>query len=134
MNLTHKICFAVTIIIILISTTSYAFDDDCGEADGSTYFSACIASKHSNDAQNEIDVLYSKLQRLDKSEDMIIILKLLKESQEAWLIYKDSMCTLEQEHYGGINSVSYGKCSARLTSFRLEELRELASTFNVFYE
>lgn len=127
--MTQKIC--LIILITFLSTTSYAFDDDCGEADGSTYFSACIASKYANNAKNEIDVLYSKLESLAKNKKMDLVLKFLKESQESWLSYKNSMCDLEQETYGGINSVSFGKCDARLTSSRLEELREIALAYDI---
>ncbi|QPK62401.1 DUF1311 domain-containing protein [Methylomonas sp. LL1] len=109
----------------LFASQAYSFDD-CGEADGSTYFSACIARKSADDGQSKINVLYKQLlveykkNKMDNARDSLV------KSQESWVKYKKSECDLEQIVHGGINSVSYGRCVSRITSERLEELKELA--------
>ncbi|MGZ0077518.1 lysozyme inhibitor LprI family protein [Methylomonas sp. YC3] len=112
-------------LITLFASQAYSFDD-CGEADGSTYFSACIARKSTDDSQLKINVLYKQLLFEYKKNKMNNARDSLVNSQQRWVKYKESECDLEQIVNGGINSVSYGRCVSRITSMRLQELEELA--------
>ncbi len=115
----------VVLPMALFVSKAYSFDD-CGEANGSTYFSACIASKSAEDSQSKINVLYQKLLAEYKNNKMNSERESLVNSQKSWAKYKESACNLEQMIYGGLNSVSYGRCISRVTSARLQELKELA--------
>lgn len=112
------------LLAALISGPAYAFDD-CGEPNGSSYFSACIASKSAETSQSRIDTVFKKLLARYTKNHMNNARQFLIKSQEAWLKYKEAACDFEQEHYGGANSINYGLCDRRISSARLIELTNI---------
>lgn len=123
---------AVLAFLLSLSSAVFAFDDDCGDPDsGTTYVQACLLSKEIREMDTELNVLYRRLRESYRSEEarkdpeIRKEAKLLVEAQRAWIRYRDAVCNFEDAHNGGINSISWTRCEARITETRLKELREL---------
>ncbi len=117
----------LAITFLSICTSAYAFDDDekCDPDSGTTYSQACVASQAGNKADKQLNAKYKKILSMYKKHKAEKEIKLLVAAQRAWIQYRDKVCEFEDQAFGGINSISWGKCVARITETRLSELNEI---------
>ncbi len=121
--------YILTLMLITAHVPAFAFDDneDCDAGSGSTYSQACFASKEANKADKQLNAKYQQILRIYKKAKADKEIKLLVEAQRAWIRYRDKVCDFENQAFGGINSISWVRCKARITTARLSELNEFGS-------
>lgn len=111
-------------LIVLSTLCNVASAEECEEMhDGSTLQSACFIDRDTKKIEQEMNETLSLLSKsflkMGYSTDN------LKTSQETWISYRQHQCNVENEVFGGINSISWTQCANDLTSQRLKRLSEL---------
>jgi uncharacterized protein YecT (DUF1311 family) len=116
----------VLIAFILITLQSIAFaSDDCGEPEGSSLVEGCHLNKQIGEMDKQLNIQYQKIIKMYKKVNSTVDVNNLIAAQRAWIVYRDKVCDFEDHAYGGINSISWVRCKARITETRLKELNEL---------
>ena len=112
-------------ILVVLTLNSFAFaSDDCEEPEGSSYVEGCHLTQSIAEMDKQLNVKYKKIVKMYKSKNLTDEIKLLVEAQRAWIVYRDKVCEFENHAFGGINSISWARCKARITETRLNELNE----------
>ena len=113
---TLRLC--LTIFFTIWSIVAFAGDEiDCTDS-GSTYCQAKFQNTYFEKADKELNKLYKSLVGSGRDKQG----RLFIESQRAWLIYRDKLCEAE-DIGGGINSIDYISCKARVTQQRVDEIK-----------
>lgn len=106
--------------------TAYALGPECDQPkEGSTLAESCSLQEIFRELDGELNATYKRLLVQRKSPDFKNEHAAIKASQRQWVAYRDKTCALEQEELGGILSISFSRCLARLTGERVTYLKEL---------
>lgn len=124
---TNSVKLVVTVLMVSLHVNAYAFDDNCEGPEGSTYVEACLLTKRIDEMDKKLNIKYQEIIKGYKKDKLTKETKLLIEAQRAWIQYRDKLCEFEDMALGGINSISFARCKARLTETRLNELNELGA-------
>ncbi len=117
----------ITLLLAAFYTSAFAFDDNCEGTSGSTYVEACLLSKSTDEMDKQLNAKYQQIIKMYKESKSTEEVKLLVEAQRAWIRYRDKVCEFEDHAFGGINSISWARCKARITETRLKELNEFGT-------
>jgi len=124
----------VVLSIILLSATSYCTTkedtyqecvEDSGTMNNAVVYECSEKSMQETDKEIEelVDVIYNKIKERQLEEDHDD--QAFKESQVAWLEYRDNHCRLMGSYVG---SPMYSFCPMQLNNARLVELKEMATS------
>lgn len=83
----------------------------------STLAQSCNAYAEFERLNRQLDAAYEKARKLVQHPDN------LARAQKTWLQYREDSCFLEQEEYGGLNSVNYLSCRNEMTAKRIAYLK-----------
>ena len=108
------------VLIVFWSCAAFA-EIDCTDS-GSTYCQALFAEANFKRADKELNEQYKIIMSGISSAEAK---KLLVEAQRAWIIYRDKLCEFENIG-GGINSINWISCKARITNQRLKDMKDSA--------
>lgn len=112
----------VTFLILLFTLNNFAFAaDDCDVTTGTTFDDGCLVSKRVDELDKQLNVKYQQVIKEYKKSNSDAYVKLLIETQRAWIRYRDKVCEFENEAIGGINGISGIRCIERITETRLYE-------------
>lgn len=117
----------LAIALLVLHPIAHAFDDNCEGTPGSTYVEACNLSKSIDEMDKQLNAKYQKVLKMYQKDKANNYAKLLIEAQRAWIRYRDRVCEFEDQAFGGINSISWARCKARITETRLNELNEFGA-------
>lgn len=124
-NMLRIILFIFTVGLSTIGT-AHALGPECDQRkEGSTLAESCTLQEEFRILDVELNATYKQLLLQRKSPDFKSAYATLKESQRLWVAYRDKTCAFEQAEYGGIVSISFSRCLARLTRERVTYLKEL---------
>jgi len=116
----------IILIIFLFALNFNSFAaDECEGPEGSSYVEGCRLKQSIGEMDKKLNVQYQKIIKMYKKDNATETVKLLVEAQRAWIQYRDKVCEFENVAYGGANSISWGRCKARITESRLNELEEI---------
>ena len=116
----------IAIAILGESSAAHDLGPECKDPkEGSTLAESCALQQQFKDADGELNVTYKALLKNWKAEDFKNERAGLIASQRAWLAYRDKTCDFEQVVHGGIVSISFSRCTVRVTVERVAYLKEL---------
>jgi uncharacterized protein YecT (DUF1311 family) len=123
-----KLAFA-SIALLGFSINVLADCEDMKE--GSTAASACFRAREYDDLDKKLNESYNFLVKVFKKYNLPKNKEMLLKAEQAWLKFRDKQCDLENEVYGGIESISQISCMGRLTSERESELRHMLEAYDI---
>ncbi len=110
--------------VLLLTGQAMACDEDCNGPVHSTAAEACRLKAEANVLERVIADRFEGL-RVQVGSDTQVG-KMLAESQNAWLAYRDTQCQLAAQTQGGTHGISWHRCNAEMLRERDMLLQEMA--------
>ena len=111
--------------LLLLAGQAMACDEDCNGPVHSTVAEACRLKAEANVLERVIANRVEGL-RVQVGSDTQVG-KMLAESQNAWLAYRDAQCQLAAQTQGGTHGISWHRCNAEMLRERDMLLLEMAA-------
>lgn len=109
-----------------VSNAAKALGPDCNDLnEGSTLQESCFLQRGLKNLDAELSATYKNLLDQWSSKDFSRERSDLIAAQGAWITYRDRTCSLEQSVHGGTLLISFMRCMSRLTTERVDYLKEL---------
>lgn len=119
MQCSRTIFSALLLLCTLAGVSPVHGAEKCDAPEGSTRFEVCELRNETVAAERKLRELLAE--RLNTANAPTA----LRESQAAWIRYRDKSCRFEQAEYEGANSVNFARCMRTLTGERVRYLEEL---------
>ena len=111
--------------LLLLAGQAMACDEDCN---GPAYSTAAEACRLKAEATVLEDVIADRITGLHaRVGSDAQVGKMLAESQNAWLAYRDAQCQLAAQTQGGTHGISWHRCNAEMLRERDMLLLEMAA-------
>lgn len=115
------IYFAVALVF---SGEATAIGSECDSPkEGSTLQESCLLQRELQEQNQRLNSIHKELLLRWSTASFKNEREGLINAQRTWINYRDKTCSFEQAVRGGIISISYSRCVARLTYERVEYLK-----------
>lgn len=109
---------------LVFSGKASAIGSECDSPkEGSTLQESCLLQRELKEQDQRLNSIYKELLLRWSTASFKNEREGLIYAQRAWINYRDKTCSFEQAVRGGMISISYSLCVARLTHERVEYLK-----------